>query len=114
MAQNHELAAHATNRLAVVFAQISEGLEIGHQPPGQPHHLDSALRLLLKTPAGLNAIEVTVDVELQKHCGVIRRPARCRRSNPFKTELAHIQFIHEHIDHSNRIGFIYVIVQRLG
>src|SRR5450830_225223 len=45
---------------------------------------------------------------------MIPGPTRCRWLNALKTELVQIQFIDEDIDYSNRIGFSYVILKRLG
>lgn len=72
---------------------------------------DVALCLSLKTPTGLNAIETTVDVDLQEHCGVIGGPSRCCWLDAFKTQLAEIQFIDEHIDHSNRVGISNIVIK---
>ena len=60
-------------------------------------HISSTLRcaLLLKTPAGLNAIQITVDVELQENGRVIGRPTGSRRIHAFESELAQIKFIHK-------------------
>ena len=48
LAQHDELTTHASNGLAVVFAEVGDGLEIRHQTPGQPHQLDIALRFALE------------------------------------------------------------------
>jgi len=72
---------------------------------------DVALCLSLKTPTGLNAIEITVDVDLQEHCGVIGGPSRCCWLDAFKTQFAEIQFIDEHIDHSNRVGISNIVIE---
>jgi len=45
-AQQHELAAHLADRIAVVLAEVSNSLEVWRQPPGKPHQLDVALRLV--------------------------------------------------------------------
>jgi len=42
LTQDHELAAHAADRLAVVFAEISDGLESGISRPVS--HITSTLR----------------------------------------------------------------------
>src|SRR5215470_2141887 len=58
---------------------------------GQPHQLDIALALPLKPPARLNAIEISVNIDLQQRGRMIRRPARCERGNAVKPELGEIQ-----------------------
>jgi hypothetical protein len=67
----------------------------------------------LQTPAGLNPIGVTVDVDLQKYRRVIGRPARRRWINTFKPQSAKIQFIDEDIDHANRIGVGNIVIKAL-
>ena len=70
------LALYLKARFAVVFAEPCNRLEAGHQSPGQPHQFNVALGFLLKASAGLNAVEVTVNIDLQEHRGVISRPNR--------------------------------------
>ena len=84
LAQHDELSADTADCLAIVFAEIGYGLEVRHQPPGQPHQFNVALRFLLQTPTGLNAVEIAVDVELQKNGGMVGRPTGGRRINPFE------------------------------
>src|SRR5438552_10582721 len=72
---------HTLDRGPIVLAEVSNGLEVRHQTSSQPHELDVALRLALQPTAGLDAIQVAVDVELQQHRRVIRRPTRRRRVN---------------------------------
>src|SRR5215472_6435989 len=55
----------ARDRRAVVLAKIGDRLEIGRQPPGQPHQLDIALRFPFEPPARLHAVEIAVEVNLQ-------------------------------------------------
>jgi hypothetical protein len=44
-------------------------------PPSEPHHLNVARGLPFKPAARLNPVEIAVDVQLQQHRGMIRRPA---------------------------------------
>src|SRR6266542_1536583 len=66
-----------------------------------PHELDVALCLALQPAAGLDAIQVAVDVELQQHRRVIRRPPRRRRVNPNEAKHIQIKPIDEDLDHAN-------------
>ena len=113
-AQHDELAAHLADRRPIVLAEVGNGLEVRHQPSGQPHQLDVALRLALQPTAGLDAIQVAVDVELQQHRRVVRRPARRRRVNPIEAERIQIKPIDEDLDHANRILRLNVVVQTRG
>jgi len=69
LTHDYELAADTADGLAVVLAEIGNSLEVRHQSAGQPHQFDVALRLLFKPPAGLDSIEATIDVDLQKTGG---------------------------------------------
>ena len=113
-AQHDELAAYLADRRPIVLAEVGNGLEVRHQPSGQPHQLDVALRLALQPTAGLDAIQVAVDVELQQHRRVVRRPARRRGVNPNKAELAQIKPIDEDLDHANRILRFNVVLKTRG
>src|SRR5271169_6798336 len=64
-AQRDELATNLTNGLAIVLAEIRDGLEVRRQLPGQPDHLDIALALPLQASARRHPIEVAIDVELE-------------------------------------------------
>ena len=69
----------------MVFPEVSDGLEVGHQPPGQPHQLDIALGFAFQASAGLHPIEVSVDIDLEQHRGMVGRSAgrfRLHASNP--------------------------------
>ena len=111
LTQHHKLTANIADRFAVVFAETGDGLEVRHQTPRQPHQLDIALALFLKAPAGLDAIEVAVDVKLQKYGGVIGRPTGGCRLNTLESQLAQSQFIDEDIHDPYQIGLRYVVVK---
>ena len=51
------------------LAEVGYRLVVRSETAGQPHHLDIAASFTLKPPAGLNPIEIPVDVELQQHGG---------------------------------------------
>jgi hypothetical protein len=69
------------------------------------------LALFLKAAAGLDAIEVTVNVELQKYGGVVGRPSGGCRLNPLESQLAQSQFIDKDIHDAHWIGLRYVVVK---
>ena len=71
--------------------------------PSGPHHLDVAPSLTLKPAAGLNPIEIAVNVELQQNRWMIRGPASCLGSDPIEPQLAEIELINKNVDHLNRI-----------
>jgi hypothetical protein len=81
-AQHHKLGTHRPDRCTVILAEVGDRLEVRHQPPGQPHQLDIALRFAFQSPARLKAVEVAVEVDLQQRRGMVGRPARRRWPHP--------------------------------
>jgi len=45
--------------------EVGDGLEVGRQAAGEPHQFDVALSLALQAAAGLDPVEIAVDVELR-------------------------------------------------
>ncbi|OOG14340.1 hypothetical protein BMS17_20245 [Pseudomonas sp. C9] len=72
-----------------------------------------ALGLTLKPAAGLNPIEIAVDIDLQQHRWVIGRTTSGGRIDVLKTKFAQVEFIDENVDHTDWIFLGYVIVQAL-
>ena len=104
LAQHHELPTDAADCLAVILAEVGDGLEVRHQTPGQPHQLNVALRLAFKTATGLDAIEVTVDVDLQEVGRMVGGPTCFSRDDALETQLAKVEFIDENI--ATRTGLV--------
>ncbi len=98
-----EFATDFADGRAVVLAEIGDGLEVRRQAARQPHDFDVALAFPLKPAAGLNAVEVSIDVELQHHRGIVSGPSRELRLNAPEAKLAKIELIDEKIDHPHRI-----------
>jgi hypothetical protein len=111
-AQPDELGAHRPDRHAVILAEFGNRLEVRGEPPGQPHQPDIALRFVSQPPARLNAIEIAVEVDLQKRRGMIGRPACRRRRHPRK-EGGQVQFVDQDLDHPNRVLLVDVILQAM-
>ena len=113
-AQHHKLGTHRPDRLAIVPAEVGNRLEIRHQPPGQPHQLDIALRFALHPPARLNPVQITVEINLQQRHWMVRGTAGRCRYNARKAQHRQIQFINEGIDDADRVIFPDVVVQQSG
>ena len=110
-AQLHEAAADIADALAVVMTEVGNGLEVGRKSTGQPHQLDVALRLALQPPAGRNAVQVAVDVELEQHRRVVRRPTGRGRLSAGEAQSPQIELFDEGVDRANRIVFGDVVVE---
>jgi len=110
-AQHHKLGTHHPDRRAIVLAEVGNRLEVGSEPPDQPHQLDIALRFPFQPPARLQAVEVAIEVDLQQRRGMICRPACRRRCHPRKPQGSKVQFVDEDLDHPNRVLLADVILQ---
>src|SRR5215467_8000192 len=62
-----ELCANLADRSSVILAEIRNRLVVGNEPAEQPHDLNVASRLTLKSAARLHPIKVAADVKLQQH-----------------------------------------------
>ena len=100
--------------LAVVVAEVGNGLEVRCQSTGQPHQLDVALRLALQTPTGPDPVQVAINVDLEQHRRVVRRPPRHRRISASKAKLHQIEFFDKGVDRADRVVLDEVVVQTLG
>ena len=112
-AQCDKLRTHFVDSTAIVLAEVGNRLVIGCKPARQPHHLNVAPGLVLKPPARLHPIEIAVNVKLQQHGGMIRRPPRYLGSDPVKSQRRQIEFIDKNIDHANRIVLADPVFQAL-
>ena len=93
-----EALADISDASAVVVTEVGDDLEVWRQPSGEPHQFDVALGLLFEPSAGLDAVQVPVDVELEKHRGVIRRSGGGGWICSFEAECLKIQFIDKDVD----------------
>ena len=66
-AQDHEATTDVANAFAVVAAEVRNGLEVWGEAAGQPHQFHVAQAFALQPAGGLDAVEVTVQIELQQH-----------------------------------------------
>ena len=55
------------HRSSVILAEIRNRLVVWNEPAEEPHDLNVASRLTLKSAARLHTIEVALDVKLQQH-----------------------------------------------
>ena len=110
-AQLHEAATHRADAGAVGAAEVGDGLEVGCQPPGEPHQLHVALRFALEPTARGDAVQVTVDVELEQHRRVIRGAAGLGRLGTGEAECRQIELFDEGIDRAHRIVLGDVVIQ---
>src|SRR3954451_14056019 len=112
-AQQHELAEHRAEDLAVDAAEIRYGLKVGLQMPQQPDHLDIAVGLASKAAAGASTVQIAVDVELQQVRRSITRTARRLRNRADKPKRREVQSVDKRLDEPHRVVGRDVIVTRL-
>src|SRR6202035_749908 len=65
-AQRDKLRTHFADGVAIVLAEVGNRLVIVYKSTGQPHHLNVAPSLVLKPPARLYPVEISVNGELQQ------------------------------------------------
>jgi hypothetical protein len=111
-AQLDELTAGRPDRRAVVLPEVRNGLEVRRQALRQPHHLDIALALPLQPTARSDLVDVAIDVDLQQHAGMIRRPSGRLGHDAREPQNTQVQLVDEHIDHPYRVLVRYVFIQK--
>src|SRR5205807_9196099 len=67
----------------------------------------------LQPPAGLHAVEVAINVELEQRRGMIGGPARRQRLHTVKPQISQIERLDEHIDRANRIALFDPVTKAL-
>jgi hypothetical protein len=72
---DHEATTDIAYALAVVAPEVGNRLEVGREPASQPHQLHVPLAFPFQPAAGLDPVEVAIEVELQEHRGVVRGSA---------------------------------------
>ena len=72
-AQRYKAPEHLAKRPAVVAPEIRDGLEVGPEATQKPDHLEVSVGLHLQAPAGTDAVEVPIDVELQEIARIVPR-----------------------------------------
>jgi hypothetical protein len=103
-AQLDKAGADLADSKAVVFAEIGDDLIVGDKPPQKPHDFEIAASLAFKAAAGVNLIEITVDVELQQNGRMIGRQAGSSGRNPIEAKPGQIERLHKRIDRANWIA----------
>jgi hypothetical protein len=113
LAQHHELPTDAADCLAVILAEVGDGFEVWGEPPGQPHQFEIALAFALQASAGLDTVEVAVDVDLQQHRGVIGRPPGYSWDHPVELQGRQVELFDEGLNHPDWVLFGDEVIQAL-
>src|SRR4029077_20504844 len=108
-AQRHKGTADLTNRLAVVLAEVRNGLEVRCQLSRQPDQLDVALAFALKASARWDAIEVAINVYLEQRCRMIAGAPSFQRRKPTKAKLAKIKTVDKSIHRASQIVLGHIV-----
>src|SRR5262249_18636946 len=112
-AKGNELRANLADCSSVILAEIRNRLVVGTEPAEQPHDLNVASRLTLKSAARLHAIEVAIDVKLQQHRWMIGRPAGRLRINANEPKISQIEPVDKNVNDTNPIVLVDPILQAL-
>ena len=68
----------------------------------------------LQASARLDAVEITVDVDLQQNRGMVSKSASVGWNGAVKTQFDQVTFIDEDVDYPHRVGIADVVVETLG
>jgi hypothetical protein len=112
-AEQDEASAGRLDRRAVVAAEVGDCFEVGCQTAEQPHQLEVSLRFALQAPAGGNAVQVAVDVELQQGARMVGRTSGLRRDGPLEPEFRQVQQLDERFDDANGVALVNVVLNAL-
>ena len=93
------------------FLKSAMVLKSGASLSGQPHQLDVALGLPLQPAAGGDLVDVAVDIDLQQHARVIRRPSGRLRHDAREPKCPQVQLADEHVDHPDRVLLRDIVIQ---
>jgi len=113
-ALRNELRADLLDRGATILAEFGYRPVIGDETSGQPHHVHVATSLALQPPAGMHAVEIAVDGELQEQRGMVRGPASHLSHDALEPQVADTERIDEHIDCANRMALVDPVIQAFG
>src|ERR1017187_550914 len=69
---------------------------------------------MLQSPTRLHSVQVPIDIDLEQHPRVVRRPARRLRIHPLKAHLPQVQLLDEGLDHPGRVVLRHVVLDTLG
>lgn len=110
-AQLDEARADSSDRRAVVLAEIGDRLVVGCEPLEEPDHLEIAPRLALKPTARLDAVEIAVDVELQKRRRMVAWPSGCRGLYVLEAQFGEVESVNKGIDRTNSIALLNPVIE---
>ena len=85
------MAAHRPQRFQIVFAEVSNGFEVGRQLAQQPDHFHIPLTLRFQQPRGTNPVQITVEIQFEQGGRIIRRMARVRTADFGETQRVQIK-----------------------
>ncbi len=98
---------------SIVSPKVGNRFEVGCKPPQQPHQFDVALCFSFKAAAGLNTVEVTVDVQLEQNGWMVRRPSGGFGIDADKAKPAQIELLDKGIHNSHRVVFTDLVIKQL-
>ena len=111
-AQRDERAAGFANGLAVVLAEIGDGLEVRRETARQPDQLDVALAFAFEAAARWDPVQVAVDVDLEHRRRRIAGSADIQRLGAREAELAETEPVDKGIDRTDRIVVADAVIEQ--
>jgi hypothetical protein len=111
--QHDKLAAHAADRRTVLSTKIGQGFEVRSQATCQPHQLQVAIRLLLESATRLDAVQISVQINLQQRPWMVGRTAGCIRLKTVEAQSCEVQLLDERLDDAYRVVLRDVLINAL-
>lgn len=99
------------DRGTIAAAEVFDCLEVRRQPISQPYPFDVALRLTLQPPAGLDFVQVAVDINPEEHSRAVARSTGGLGDDALEAQVGEIRVVDKDIDHSDRIVLADVVVE---
>jgi hypothetical protein len=113
-AEQHELAEDRAESLVVDAAEIGDRFEVRLEVTQQPNNFDIPMRLRFQPTARADAVEVAVNVELQKICGRVAWAAGHFGLHTNETRGGEVQPVNEGVDEADGVVLADIFVQQFG
>ena len=112
-AQEDKLPEKSVPRFRVSFSEISHRLDVWSKFAQKPNALHVAMGFPLKSSAGSNPVEVSIDVELEQIPWIIGRATRACSLSPREPKPLQIKTLHIRINNTNRIFFRDIVIEKI-
>jgi len=68
----------------------------------------------LQASARLDAVEISIDTDLQQDLRVVSRSARISRNSTVETQIDQVELVDEDVGYTYRVGIVDVVIEAFG